>query len=341
MMYTSGTTANPKGCILSHQSLVRSGLAVGRDAFQLGPDDRMWNPLPMFHVSAQAPMIGVLDATAAYLSMTHFDPSVALDMIVNEGSTFLFPCFPTITQPLLSHPDYRPETLAKVRGVMTVGPPQLLRTFQERLPYSEHLSAYGSTEMGGIAVVGRLGDPVEARETCGKALPGIELQVRDIDTGEICPAGGAGVLWARGYNLFGGYHNDPEKTAASFDEGGWFNTGDLAVIAEDGSVTFKGREKDMLKVGGENVACVEIEAFLATHPAVAMAAVIGIPDEKYTEVPVAFVELAPGEKAEADELIAHCRTGLAKFKVPRAVHFVTEWPMSTTKIQKFRLRDLL
>jgi fatty-acyl-CoA synthase len=341
MMYTSGTTAKPKGCVLAHEAVVRSGLEVGRRAFRLEAGDRMWNPLPMFHVSAQAPMIGVLDAGAAYLSMTHFDPGAALQMISEREATFLFPAYPTITQPLLTHPEYRPELFAKVRAVLTVGPPELLRSFQERLPYSEHLSCYGSTELGGIAVVGYVGDPVEERLTCGKPLEGIEVEVRNPDTGSPLPAGEIGVLWVRGYNLFLGYHNDPEKTAAAFDGEGWFDTGDLASLDERGNVTFRGRVKDMLKVGGENVSCLEVEAVLAGHPAVAVAAVVGIPDPKYDEVPVAFVELRPDADGDADELLRHCNQALARFKVPRAIHFVTEWPMSATKIQKFRLRDML
>jgi acyl-CoA synthetase (AMP-forming)/AMP-acid ligase II len=121
--------------------------------------------------------------------------------------------------------------------------------------------------------------------------------------------------------------------------GGWFHTGDLGTVDESGRLTFIGRLKDMLKVGGENVAAVEIEAFLGTHPAVLIAQVVGVPDERYGEVPAAFVELAPGHTATEEELIEFCQGRIARFKIPRHVRFVTEWPMSASKVQKFRLRD--
>ena len=123
--------------------------------------------------------------------------------------------------------------------------------------------------------------------------------------------------------------------------GGWFHTGDLGRVDEDGRLTFLGRLKDMLKVGGENVAALEIEAYLATHPAVKIAQVVGVPDPRYQEVPAAFVELADGADASEEELIEFCRGQIARFKVPRYVRFVTEWPMSASKVQKFRLREEL
>jgi fatty-acyl-CoA synthase len=145
----------------------------------------------------------------------------------------------------------------------------------------------------------------------------------------------------RGFNLFLGYHNDPAKTAESVDANGWFFTGDLAAIDVNGYLTFRGRTKDMLKVGGENVGCLEVESFLVRHPDIQMASVVGVPDPVYDEVPGAFVELRPGAELSEDDVITYCRTGLAKYKVPRYVRFTSDWPLSATKIQKFRLRDRL
>ena len=164
---------------------------------------------------------------------------------------------------------------------------------------------------------------------------------RDPATGEIPPAGETGLLHIRGFNLFRGYRNDPQKTADSVDADGWFCTGDLASIDAAGNLVFRGRIKDMLKVGGENVGCLEVEAYLCTHPDVQLACVVGVPDPRYDEVPAAFVELREGAELTVDEIIEYCRRGLAKYKVPRHVRFTTEWPMSATKIQKFRLRDSL
>ncbi|GLZ50186.1 AMP-dependent synthetase [Actinomycetospora sp. NBRC 106375] len=341
MMYTSGTTAEPRGCPLSHESVIRLGRALGTEAFGLTADDRMWNPLPMFHVSAQAPMIAVFDAGAAWISMTHFEPDLALDLVERERATLLYPAYPTLTAPLLGHPSYGPDTFRRVRAMLTVGPPELLRSYQEQLPHTVHVSCYGSTETGGVAIMGRLDDPLEERLTSGKPFAGVEAQVRDVVTDEAAPAGETGVLYIRGFNLFSGYRNDPRKTAASFDRDGWFGTGDLASIDTAGNLTFRGRTKDMLKVGGENVGALEVESYLTTHPDIQLAGVVGIPDARYGEVPAAFVELRPGASLTAEDVLDFCRRGLARYKVPRHVRFVTEWPMSATKIQKFRLRDQL
>ena len=155
-----------------------------------------------------------------------------------------------------------------------------------------------------------------------------------------CPVGARGEIALRGPNMLKGYYNAPEKTAEAIRDG-WFYTGDVGSIDAVGHLMFHGRTKDMLKVGGENVAAAEIEAMLQTHAAVKLAQVVGIPDARYVEVPAAFVELVEGAAVSEAELIALCKGRLAGFKVPRHIRFVTSWPMSTSKIQKFRLRDEL
>ena len=152
------------------------------------------------------------------------------------------------------------------------------------------------------------------------------------------PAGERGEIWLRGYSVFNGYYKAPEKNQESFVDG-WFRTGDLCAIEDSGQIQFHGRIKDMLKVGGENVAALEIESFLSTHPAVKMAEVIGVPDDRLLEVACAYVELNEGMSATAEEIIDFCRGKIASFKTPRHVRFVTDWPMSTTKIQKYVLRE--
>jgi acyl-CoA synthetase (AMP-forming)/AMP-acid ligase II len=342
MLYTSGTTANPKGCVLPFRSIVQTGVVVGRLNFEISSQDRLWNPLPMFHVSAQAPLAGVLDAGGCYISTLHFDGSTALAQIESERATILFPAYPAIMQPLINDPEKSVTALATVRAVLNVGPPDLLRKFQNALPdHAVQVSCYGSTETGGIPVMGRVTDPLTDRLTSGKPLDGIGLEIRDLVTDEVVPTGEEGAIWIKGYDLFQGYWNDPQKTAEVHDEDGWFNTGDLGKVDQTGNMTYMGRAKDMLKVGGENVASVEIESYLVTHPAVVLAAVVAKPDERLDEVPVAFVEVTPDAVVTMEELIEYCRKGLARFKVPREIHCVTEWPMSTTKIQKFKLKDRL
>jgi len=161
------------------------------------------------------------------------------------------------------------------------------------------------------------------------------------ESGHEAPTGQRGEVLVRGYSLLEGYHKDAEKTAQAIDREGWFHTGDIGSLDEHGTIMFHGRYKDMLKVGGENVAAAEIEALLGRHPAVKLAQVVGIPDAKYAEVPAAFVELKPGSSATEAELVSFCKREVAAFKVPRVVRFIDDWPMSSSKIQKFRLRETL
>ncbi len=252
----------------------------------------------------------------------------------------MFPAFPTITMQLLDHPTYTPDSFASVRVAINVGPPEELRAMQERMPHTTQITVFGMTETGGSAAMCERDDSLAHRtETSGFALPGNEIQIRDPDSGAQLPAGEPGEIVVRGRGVFSGYHNAPEKTAASFYEGGWFRTGDLGVMDGDGRVSFRGRLKDMLKVGGENVAAVEVEGFLATHPAVNLAQVVGVPDGKYGEVPAAFIELAPGASATEGEIIDYCQGEIATFKIPRHVRFLDQWPMGATKILKYELRE--
>ena len=211
---------------------------------------------------------------------------------------------------------------------------------QSLMPHTTQITCFGMSECGGSVAMCSPDDPLMLRsESSGKALPGIDIEVRDPETGKALAHGEPGEIVARGRGVFSGYYNDPEKTEAAFWEGGWFRTGDLGVLDVEGRVTFRGRLKDMLKVGGENVAAVEIEGYLALHPAVKLAQVVGLPDEKYGEVPVAFIELVPDAVATEAEMINFCRGEIASFKVPRHVRFIEDWPMGATKILKSALRE--
>jgi len=224
--------------------------------------------------------------------------------------------------------------------VVNVGSPGSLRRMQERLPTAVQVSALGGTEFGGFVSLGKAGDPLESRLTTGgRPLGRAEVRAVDPETGADVPPGAVGELLMRGPTRFLRYHDDPEATAAAIDEDGWYHSGDLGRVDADGSVAFVGRLKDMLKVGGENVAAAEIETHLLGHPAVEIVQVVGAPDERYIEVPAAYVQLRAGARAGEQELIDFCRGEIATFKVPRYVRFVEEWPMSGTKIQKFRLRE--
>jgi fatty-acyl-CoA synthase len=341
MMYTSGTTANPKGCPLSHGLLVRNGVNMNRERYFLTNEDVFWAPLPMFHMAAVLPFLACLDAGAAMSSMVHVEPGLALEMLERDKVAVAFPSFPTITNDLISHPTFASRDLSNLRRINNVAPIEMLRRFQQAFPQAVQTGAYGLTEAGGVISYNHPSESLEVRlTTCGKPFPGIDVKVVEAENLQAVATGERGELWTRGYNVFEGYYKSPEKNAESFVDG-WFRTGDLCSLTEDGAICYHGRIKDMLKVGGENVAAIEIESCLASHPSVTMAQVIGREDDRLQEVPVAFIELKPNAQATEDELVAHCRAELASFKVPRKIYFVTEWPMSSTKVQKFKLHSLL
>lgn len=341
MLYTSGTTAMPKGCALTHGQLARVSSNIA-ERLGLEHRDRLWDALPMFHASSLLPLLAAFHKQATFISLVHFEAGNALRQLYEEKVTLAWPAYTTIWQPVITHEDFDPDKLKPLRGLLCVGPRETLALMEQSLPQARIMSCYGLTECSGLPVMPWFTDDAAVRYgTCGRPMAGIEAQIRDPESRQALPSGKRGALWMRGDYVIEGYWNDPEKTAESFDAEGWFNTGDMASLDDEGYLYFHGRLKETLKVGGENVAAVEVEAYLSTHPSIKIAAVVGIPDEKYGEVPVAFVEFRPGKTAEEEELVAFCRKGLAGFKVPRLVQEVTEWPMSATKIRKEELRTRL
>jgi acyl-CoA synthetase (AMP-forming)/AMP-acid ligase II len=262
----------------------------------------------------------------------------------SDGVTSAWPWFPAIVQSLLNEPTFDAEALASLGTIMLIGPTALLERVQRTFPSASLLNACGMTETAGAYAISEPGDSLEQRtSTGGTPVRGMEVRIVDVETGRDLGPGELGEILVRGYSVMEGYYRAPEKTAEALDPDGWLHTGDLYVQLETGHLVFMGRAKDMLKVGGENVAAVEIEAFLAQHPAVKVAEVVGVPDPRLDEVPVAFVELNPGRDVEPDELIAFCRGRIASWKVPRAVHLIeaADWPMSATKVDKGALRRRL
>jgi len=341
MMYTSGTTAHPKGCRLGHEALVRNAREMGI-RFEITDQDRQWNPLPMFHMGAILPLISVIWAGARYITDTHFDADSAILAIGQEKPTIMFTAFPTIMAALVSHPDFDAGNMPQLRLVNNVAPPSQLKKNMEILPQAVHVSAYGLTEASGVSCNGSADEDDEIRAyTCGKPYSGVQLRVVDLETGEEVAPGERGEVAIRGFSLFEGYYKSPAKTAEAIDSEGWLHTGDIASLDEEGRVSYQGRIKDMLKVGGENVAAVEIESYILNHPAAQLVQVVGVPDAKLFEAAAAFIQLEPGKTCTEQEIIDFCHGKIASFKIPRHVRFVEEWPMSATKIQKFRLQEML
>ncbi len=343
ILYTSGTTANPKGALISHRAQISNSRALGR-RYEATADDKVWSPLPIFHIAGILPMTMILDLGGSYMTVSHFEAGIALEMLGREGATIAYPSFVTIMQDLISHPTFEKTDLSKLRVMNSnfgVQPAWIRDAVCAAMPHTIQVGTYGLTEGAGTVTTSRLSDSWELRTgRCGVPIDGWEIRLLDAETGEEVAPGERGEIVIRGPGMLSGYYNAPEKTAEVLRDG-WFHTGDIGSFDENGHILFQGRTKDMLKVGGENVAAAEIESWLQTHPAVKLAQVVGIPDDRYVEVPAAFVELVDGAETDETALIAHCRGRLASFKVPRHVRMVKSWPMSTSKIQKYRLRTEL
>ncbi len=338
LVYTSGTTAAPKGALLSHEALVRLAAGIA-ERMELGPTDRIWTAIPLFHGGGITFAVAALTARATFVHPGYFDPTTTPELLERERITVALAAFETIWLPVLDRPDWPDRDLARLRLVMAVGVPERLRAMAARVPQAVHVSCVAMTESSAFLSLGRLDDPLEARLTTGgHPMPGMAVRIVDPEDGHDLGPDEPGELLFRGPNAFDGYFRDPEATAVTVDAQGWVHTGDVATVDAAGRVTFRSRLKDMLKVGGENVAAAEIEDHLLTHPAVGVVAVVAAPDEHYVEVPAAFVQLAPGAHATAEEIIGHCVGRIAAFRVPRYVRFVQEWPMSGTKIRKVELR---
>lgn len=341
IVYTSGTTSNPKGCMLSHEAVVRTSIARAVERFSRKGIERLWCPGPFFHMGALAPMLGSLALGDTFLTMMHFDPTEALAMIEREQVTRLWPLFHPIIQRLMDDPAFASTDLSRVTGFACSGSPETVRRMQRAFPGARVVGAYGMTETCAVIVVPVIEDKTDSALECGKPYRGIEIDIVDPASGVECSPGELGEIWVRGYCCMEGYYRDPQKTAETIDPDGWLHTGDLGLLTQDGSLVFRGRLRDVLKVGGESVSAVEVESFLHTHPAIRHSEVVGMRDPRLEEVAVAFVELYAGATLSEEEVIGFCRQEIASYKVPRRVWFINldEWPMSATKVDKVALRQ--
>ena len=341
IMYTSGTTAMPKGAMLSHESFSRYASSVTQH-MRLTNDDIFWAALPMFHIGGVAFMLASLFVGSTFIHTGNYNPDIAFQQIRDERPTVVLAAFETIWVPIVNHPNREEDDFDSVRLIQCVGVPERLRQFQDQTPHAPILNCFGQTECCAYLSLSELDDEPELRFTKGGfPMPGMEAEVHDPETGELLPNGSIGELWYRGPNMFDGYFRDPELTAEVFDERGYFKTGDICEIDNEGRVTFVSRLKDMLKVGGENVSAAEVEGYLITHPAIALAQVVSAPDDRYVEVPAAYIQLKPDAEATEEEIIDFCKGKIATYRIPRYVRFVDDWPMSGTKIKKIVLREMI
>jgi fatty-acyl-CoA synthase len=343
MQYTSGTTGFPKGVMLSSRNIVNNGEALGA-VLGYTPADRLCLCVPLFHCFGC--VIGVLGAFthgACLCAVEAFDACRVLDTIHRERCTALYGV-PTMFIAELECPDFATFDLTSLRtGVMAgaLCPEPLMRRVMADMHMPEVTIAYGMTESSpGITMTPRDSSVAQRSQTVGPVLPELEVKIVDPGTGGVRAPGERGELCCRGYNVMKGYYNNPDATRAAIDADGWLHTGDEASMDPDGYFRITGRIKDIIIRGGENIAPKEIEDRLREHAAVADAYVYGMPDDFFGEAVAAAVRVKPGAHATPEALTAWCAATLAKFKVPKYVRFVTEFPMTASgKIQKYKLRE--
>jgi fatty-acyl-CoA synthase len=339
IVYTAGTTGRPKGAVLTQQALLCNGV-MSQHMHAMTQDDHVLTVLPMFHVGG----LNIQTTPALHLGATvtihpRFSPDETLHAIAQDRPS-LTVLVPATIQALLDHPAWRATDLSSLRAIATgstlVPQAQVDAMTARGVPV---LQVYGATETSPIAVYTRLGGDLSRDGSTG--LPGLLCEARVVDeAGADSPPGKPGEVVVRGPNVFTEYWGDAAATAEALRDG-WFRTGDIATRDADGYVTICDRKKNMIVSGGENIYPAEIERVLLEHPAVAEAAVIGVADARWQEVPFAIVVPRAGASAAADELRALLRSQLARFKVPREIVFVTELPRNALgKIQHFRLREL-
>ncbi|GAB48372.1 long-chain-fatty-acid--CoA ligase [Mobilicoccus pelagius] len=336
LLYTSGTTGEPKGAMLTHDNLVVNA-EVDRDLVDMGPDDVVLGALPLFHAFGQTCCLNLpLLAGSHVVLHPVFNPRHTLASVGEKGIT-VFLAVPAMYTALLHFLARSPEDydLSTLRMTISSGAPlavELLHRVEERFGVLV-LEGYGLSETSPTATLN-----VEGRcrpGTVGTPLPGVEVRVVDQETGEPVEIGAVGEVAIRGHNVMRGYWNAPEATAAVLSPDGWLRTGDLGTLDDDGFLTIVDRKKDLVIVGGENVYPREVEEVFYAHPAVAECAVLGVPDPVRGEVVGAAVVLAEGADADEAELRAHVRAHLSGAKVPRHVWFVEGLPKGgTNKILK-------
>mgnify|MGYP000844255127 FL=1 len=344
MQYTSGTTGFPKGVMLTHHNILNNGWSIGhRQRFTAA--DKLCLQVPLFHCfGVTLGVMAILSHGATLVAVEVFDPLLGLAAVHQEKCTVLYGV-PTMFIAMYTHPMFRMFDMSSLRtGIMagSVCPMEVMKRVIADMHITEITSVYGLTEASPGITQTHGTDPVELRvSTVGPAFPGVEAAILDPATRRPLPPGTEGEVCCRGYNVMKGYYKMPEQTAAVMDPDGWLHTGDLGTCDENGYYRITGRIKDIIIRGGENISPREIEDLLLPLPEIRDVQVVGAPDEKYGEIPVAFVILNDGRALAEEDIRDHVRQHLAAYKVPKYVFFVDEYPLTASgKIQKFKLREM-
>lgn len=337
LIFTSGTMGKPKGVLLSHRSVVETA-RLSWEAMAGGQEERTLLVVPLAHIFGVSILAGVVTSGSTVVLQAAFDPAAALRLVAAERVTRL-PGVPTMFQLLMRAPEFRDADLTSLRGGVVGGSevaPALVARIRE---WCDVEIAYGLTETGPTVALTRRSDPADRRAmTVGRPLPGVEVMVADLATGQLHGREAVGELAVRGPNLMLGYHRAPGETARATTADGYFLTGDLAVLDEEGFVQLIGRRKELIIRGGQNVTPREVEDVLRTHPAVEETCVVGIPNELLGELVCACVVPVEGAIVTGDELKEFCREQLVDYKVPDLVRFFDGFPL--TGSGKVKRREL-
>ncbi len=344
MQYTSGTTGFPKGVMLTHHNILNNGNATA-SCMNFSADERLCVCVPLFHCfGCVLALCSVITQGGTMVMVENFDPLTVLASVQKEKCTALHGV-PTMFIAELNHPMFSLFDLSSLRtGIMagSLCPIETMNNVMEKMNMKELIIVYGLTESSPGMTATRVSDSPQVRSTTvGKAYPSVEVKVADPETGKELLPGQQGELCCRGYNVMKGYYKNEDATANAIDQDGWLHSGDLGVMDENGYFRVTGRIKDLIIRGGENIYPREIENYLYTNPAVESVEVVGVASEKYGEEVGAFIKVKAGFELKEEDVIDFCRGQIARFKVPKYIFFVNEFPMTASgKIQKYKLRDM-
>ena len=344
MQYTSGTTGFPKGVMLSHHNILNNGHTTG-ECMNYTQDDRLCVCVPLFHCfGCVLAVCAIVSHGATMVMVEDFDPLMVLASVHKERCTALYGV-PTMFIAELHHPMFDMFDLSSLRTGIMAGAPCPIDTMNQvmdKMYMKEIIIVYGLTESSPGMTATRIADPPEIRSTTvGKAFPFVDVKVVNPESGEELKPGEQGELCCKGYNVMKGYYKNPEATAKAIDKDGWLHSGDLGVRDEEGYFRVTGRIKDMIIRGGENIYPREIENFLYGMPEIQSVEVAGVPSPKYGEQIGAFIKLKQDVSLTAEDIRDYCRGQIARYKIPKYVFFVDEYPMTASgKIQKYKLSQL-
>lgn len=344
IQYTSGTTGNPKGATLSHHGILNNAHYVGEILNYENQYSRICIPVPLYHCFGMvlgSLMCAVYGTTSVYPSRG-FDPGAVLTAIQQERCNSLYGT-PTMFIDVLNHPAFEKFDVSSLNTGIMAGSPcpiEVMKQVLTKLHMPQVTICYGLTETSPVTAQTLMDDPVDLRvSTVGRVHPNCEAKIIDSD-GRVVPINTSGEICFRGYSVMLGYWEDKEKTDACIEASGWFHSGDLATMDEDGYIKIIGRIKDLIIRGGENIYPTEVEQFLYKHPKVQDVQVIGVPDQRLGEEICAWIKLHAGDSATEEEIKEFCKGQIAHYKIPRYITFVDEFPLTVTgKVKKFVMRE--